>query len=57
MRNEERCGRERDIRTPNLVAKFASCLDEDRRVSLLTVVAQSGVGEATVYRGVHEYLI
>ena len=56
VRDEERCGRERDVRTPDLVEKIRKFLDEDRRVSLLTVAAQFGVGEATVYRVVHEDL-
>ena len=50
VRDEERCGRERDVRTPDLVDKIRKFLDEDRRVSLLTVAAQFGVGEATVHR-------
>ena len=50
VRDEERCGRERDVRTPDLVDKIRKFLDEDRRVSLLTVAAQFGVGEATVLR-------
>ena len=53
VRDEERCGRERDIRTLDLVDKIRKFLDEDRRVSLLTVAAQLGVGEATVHRVVH----
>ena len=48
MRDEERPGRERDDMTPDLVDKIRKFLDEDRRVSLLTVAAQFGVGEATV---------
>ena len=48
MRDEERSGRERDDRTPDLVDKIRKFLDEDHRVSLLTVAAQFGVGEATV---------
>ena len=56
VRDEERCGRERDVRTPDLVDKIRKFLDEDRRVSLLTVAAQFGVGEATVHRVVHEIL-
>ena len=56
MSNEERSGRERDVRTPDLVDKIRKFLDEDHRVSLLTVAAQFGVGGATVSRVVHEDL-
>ena len=56
VRDEERSGRERDVRTPDLVDKIRKFWDEDRRVSLLTVAAQFGVGEATVHRIVHEDL-
>ena len=48
MRDEERSGRERDDRTPDLVDKIRKFLDEDHRVSLLTVAAQFGVGGSTV---------
>ena len=50
VRDEERCGRERDVRTQDLVDKICKFLDEDRWVSLLTVAAQFGVGEATLHR-------
>lgn len=50
VRDEERFGRESDVRTPDLVDKIDKFLDENRRVSLLTVTAQFRVGEATVHR-------
>ena len=34
VRDEERFGRERDVRTPDLVDKIGKFLDEDCRISL-----------------------
>ena len=56
VRDEERCGRQRDIRTPDLMDKMCKFLDEDRWVSLLTDATQFAVCEATVHRVVHEDL-
>ena len=56
MRDDKRSGRERDVRTPDLVEKVRSFLDEDHRVSIETTSTQFEVGVATVRRIIREDL-
>ena len=56
VRDDERSGRERDVRTPELIREIEEFLNEDRRVSLRTIAIKFEVGEATAHRIVHEDL-
>ena len=40
VRDDERCGRSREVRTPELLRKVSNFIDEDRRVSIETISTQ-----------------
>ena len=56
VRDDERSGRERDVRTPELIREIEELLNEDRRVSLWTIYTKFKVGEATAHSILHEDL-
>ena len=56
VRDDDRSGRERDVRTPELVDQIEIFLNEDRRASLRAIATHFEVGEATVHRIIHENL-
>lgn len=56
VRDDERCEREREVRTPELVEKIRNFMDEDRRVSIETISTQFDVSVGTVHTIIHEEL-
>ena len=49
VRDDERCGRSKEIRTPGLIGQIKNCMDKDRRVSIETISAQFDVSVRTVH--------
>ena len=49
VRNDERCGRSKEVRTPELIGQIKNFLDKDRRVSIETISAQFDVSVGTVH--------
>ena len=39
MRNDERCGRSKEVRTPELIGQIKNFMDKDRHVSIETISA------------------
>ena len=55
-RDDERCGRSKEVRTPELMGQIKNFMDKDRRVSIETVRAQFDVSEGTVHIIIREEL-
>ena len=49
MRDDERCGRSKEIRTPELIGQIKNFMDKDCRVSIETISAQFDVSVGTVH--------
>ena len=49
VRDDERCGRSKEVRTPELIGQIKNFMDEDRRVSIETIGTQFDVGVVTVH--------
>ena len=49
MRNDERCGRSKEVRTPELIGQIKNFMDKDRRVSIETISAPFDVSVGTVH--------
>ena len=49
MRDEERCGRSKEVRTPELTGQIKNFMDKDHRVSIETISAQFDVSVGIVY--------
>ena len=49
MRDDERCGRSKEVRTPELIGHIMNFMDKDRRVSIETICAQFDVSVGIVY--------
>ena len=43
VRDDERCGRSKEVRTPELIGQIKNFMDKDRRVSIETISAQFDV--------------
>ena len=56
VRDDERCGRSKEVRTSELIAQIKNFIDKDRRVSLETIGAQFDVSVGTVHTIIHEEL-
>ena len=56
VRNDERCGRSKEVRTPELIGQIKNFLDKDRRVSIETISAQFDVSVGTVHTIIREEL-
>ena len=52
VRDDERCGRTKEIRTPELIGQIKNFIDKDRRMSIETISAQFDVSVGNV----HNYL-
>ena len=52
VRDDERCGRSKEVRTPELIGQIKNFMDKDRRVSIETISAQF---DASVVGTVHNY--
>ena len=49
VRDDERCGRSKEVRTPQLIGQIKNFMDKDRRVSIETISAQFDVSVGTVH--------
>ena len=49
MRNDERCGRSKEVRTLELIGQIKNFMDKDCRVSIETVSVQFDVSVGTVH--------
>ena len=49
VRDDERCGRSKEVRTPELIGKIKNFMDKDCRVSIETISAQFDVSVGTVH--------
>ena len=56
MRDDERCGRSKEVRTPELIGQIKNFMDKDRRVSIETISAQFDVSVGTVHTIIREEL-
>ena len=56
VRNDERCGRSKEVRTQELIRQIKNFMDKDHRVSLETISAQFDVSVGTVHTIIHEEL-
>ncbi|XP_047498514.1 protein GVQW3-like [Penaeus chinensis] len=54
VRDDERCGRVREVRTQELVGKIRTFMDEDRRVSIETISEQFQVIVGTVHKMIQD---
>ena len=56
VRDDERCGRSKEIRTPALIGQIKNFMDKDRPVSIETISAQFDVRVGTVHTIIREEL-
>ena len=56
VRDDERCGRGKEVRTPGLIGQIKTFMDKERRVSIETINAQFGVSVETVHTIIREEL-
>ena len=56
MRDDKRCGRSKEVRTPELIGQIKNFMDKDRRVSIETISAQFDVCVGTVHTIIREEL-
>ena len=56
MRDDDRCGRSNEVRTPELIGQIKNFMDKDRRVSIETISAQFDISVGTVHTIIGEEL-
>ena len=56
VRDDERCGRSKEVRRPELIDQRKNLMDKDRRVSIETISAEFDVRVGTVHPIIHEEL-
>ena len=56
VRNDARCGRSKEVTTPELIGQIKNFMDRDRRVSIETICAQFDVSVGTVHTIIREEL-
>ena len=56
VKDDERCGRRKEVRTPELIRQIKNFMDKDRHVSLETISAQFDVSVGNVHTIVREEL-
>ena len=56
VRDDERCGRSKKVRTPEFIGQIKNFMDKDRRVSIETISAQFDVSVGTVQTIIREEL-
>ena len=56
VREDERCGRSKEVRTPELIGQINNFMDKDRRVSIETISAQFDVSVGIVHTIIREKL-
>ena len=54
VREDERCGRSKEVNTPELIGQIKNFMDQDRRMSVETISAQFDVSVGTVHTIIHE---
>ena len=55
-RDDERCGRSKEVRTPELIRQIKNFMDKDLRMSIEIVSAQFDVSVGTVHKIIREEL-
>ena len=56
LRDDERCGRSKEVRTTELTGQIKDFMDKDRRVSIKTISARFDVSVGTVHKIIREEL-
>ena len=56
VKDDERCGRSKEVRTPELIGQIKNFMDKDRRVSIGTIRGQFDVSVGTVHTSIREEL-
>ena len=56
VREDERCGRSKEVRTPELIGQIKNFIDKDRCVSIETISGQFDVSVGTVHTIIREEL-
>ena len=56
MRDDERYGRSKEVRKPELIGQIKTFMDKDRRVSIETISEQFDVSVGTVHTNIREEL-
>ena len=56
VRDDDRCQRSKEVRTPELIRQIKNFMDKDRRVSIETISAQFDVSVGTVHTIIREEL-
>ena len=56
VRDDERCGRSKEVNTPELIGQIKNFIDKDHRVSIETISAQFDVSVGTVHTIIHKEL-
>ena len=56
VRDDERCGRSKEVRTPELIGQIKNLMDKNCRVSIETISAQFDVSVGTVHTIISEEL-
>ena len=56
VRDDERCGRSKEVRTPELIGQIKNFMDKDRRVPIQTISSQFDVSVGTVHTIIREEL-
>ena len=56
VRDDEKCGRSKEVRTPELIGQINNFMDKDRRVSVETISAQFDVTVGTAHTIIREEL-
>ena len=56
VRDDERCGRSKEVRTPELIGQIKNFMDKDFHVSIETISAQFDVSVGTVHTIIREEL-
>ena len=56
VRDDERCGRSKEVRTPELIGQIKNFMDKDCHVSIETISAQFDVSVGTVHTIIREEL-
>ena len=54
--DDERCGRSKEVRTPELIGQIKNFMNKDRLVSIETISAQFDLSMRTVHRVIREEL-
>ena len=56
VRDDERCGKSKEVNTPELIGQIKNFMDKDRRVSIETISAQFDVIVGSVHIIIREEL-